>query len=211
MIGGYVSCIRNNWTPLNPGEEYNKLEAEGLNKLGICFHGKGTDNYNISLNSSNNWYLKDDPTNIKNLGEILNDLRDKNIKELDSKVNNNSDNVFNKALKKFYPALNCREKKNVIYENNERLLSRKTIKHMNYINNLQSFIERLNSDSEYIELHRKIKKENPNRKTSRSRSRSRSNRRSRSRSNRSNRSSSFKKTRSNRSRGKNKKTKKKKN
>ena len=47
MIGGYISCVSNYWQPLNPGERYNDLEARGLNKLGICYDGNGTDRYNI--------------------------------------------------------------------------------------------------------------------------------------------------------------------
>jgi len=180
MIGGYVSCIRNNWISENFGEKYNELEAEGLNILNICRHGSGTDNYNISLNSSNNWYLKDKPRNKKTLGEILNDLRDKNIKELDYKINNKSDNVFNKALNKFHSALKGREEKNVKYENTEGIsLTNKTMGHMNYINNLQSFMDRLHADSDYIEERRKIMKSNKTRKN-RSKSRSRSRSRSRS-------------------------------
>tara|TARA_B100001175_G_scaffold162441_1_gene137661 strand:- start:1127 stop:1759 length:633 start_codon:yes stop_codon:yes gene_type:complete len=210
MFGGYVSCIRNNWKSENFGEKYNELEAEGLNILNICKHGNGTDNYNISLNSTNNWYLKDKPRDKKSLGEILNDLRDKNIKKLDYKINNKSDNLFNKALNKFHGALKGREEKNAKYENTEGTnLTNKTIGHMNYISNLQSFMDRLHADSNYIEERRKIMKLNKTRKN-RSRSKSKNRSRSKNRTRSKNRSRS-RSSRNIKSRGKSRRKKLKKN
>ena len=73
MIGGYISCVSNYWQPLNPGERYNDLEARGLNKLGICFDGNGTDRYNI--NGLNKWYFKNNKLHLYKLGEIIEELK----------------------------------------------------------------------------------------------------------------------------------------
>ena len=64
MKGGYISCNGNTWHPTNPGI-YNVKEANGLNYLGICFDGNGTNRYN--LNGPRKWYFRNNKTNLDKL------------------------------------------------------------------------------------------------------------------------------------------------
>ena len=197
MKGGFVSCINNNWKPENPGERYNELEADALNELGICRNNKGNDKYD--MNNYNDWYIKSKPTNKKSLGEILDDLKKININKLNPKKTDKSDNNFYQAYKILQNVLRLREEKNAKFENKlGSNLTPKTKGHINYIKDLQMFIERIDLDSDYIEQRRKLMNINKTKKSTnitrnRTTSNSRSKRRNRSRSR--SRSSSTKKNR----------------
>ena len=199
MKGGFVSCINNNWKPENPGERYNELEADALNELGICRNNKGNDKYD--MNNYNDWYIKSKPTNKKSLGEILDDLKKININKLNPKKTDKSDNNFYQAYKILQNVLRLREEKNAKFENKlGSNLTPKTKGHINYIKDLQMFIERIDLDSDYIEQRRKLMNINKTKKSTnitrnRTTSNSRSKRRNRSRSRSRSRSSSTKKNR----------------
>ena len=183
MKGGFVSCIKNKWQPENIGEKYNDKEAEALNILGICRNSKGTDKY--ELNSSKNWYIIPNEKDKKTLGEVLDDLKKNNIKNIRTTIKDKRDNKFYKAYLVFQSALNLREKKSEKYEKLQGTnLTEITKKHIDYINSLQDLIARISIDSDYIEARRNIMRQKITRKRSRSRSRSRTRTRSRSRSSR---------------------------
>ena len=59
MIGGYINCINGVWKPDNTREQYNILEANGLNKLNICFAQRGRDKCDLKPNGKQLWYLID--------------------------------------------------------------------------------------------------------------------------------------------------------
>jgi hypothetical protein len=191
MKGGYVSCVSNKWQPLNPGEKYNDLEARGLNKLGICFDGNGTDKYN--LDGLKKWYFKNNKTNLYKLGEIVEELKKNALKYKTTEAK------FREGYNLLFDSYNMREKKSYIYESRDGR-TEKTKGHINYYNDLNDFVSILDNIIKYIDEHKEIIARFKRRKSIRRNSRSRSNR-----------SSSSISSRSNRSRGKNKKTKKKKN
>ena len=182
MKGGFVSCKRNKWLPENlKGEQYNYEEAEALNILGICKNGNGTDKY--ELNSSKNWYIISNQKDKKTLGEILEDLKNNNIKKIKTEKDAKDDNKFYKANKFFQSALRLREKKSEIWEKRQGTnLTEITKKHIEYINSLYDLIARISIDSDYIEARRNIMRQKITRKRSRSRSRRRSRSRSKSKS-----------------------------
>ena len=132
MIGGYISCVSNYWQSTNPGEKYNDLEADGLNKLGICFDGNGTDRYKI--NGLKKWYFKNNKTILYTLGDILEELRKNALKYTaeEKKLKNG----YNLLL----DAYNMREKKSYIFESKDGFTSKRTQGHINYYNYLNEFI-----------------------------------------------------------------------
>ncbi len=84
MIGGYVNCVNEKWRPtLNNREEYNIIEADALNILGICRINRGTEKY--SLDNSKDWYIKPNKNNRNTLGEILDRVKKINIKLINTK------------------------------------------------------------------------------------------------------------------------------
>jgi hypothetical protein len=188
MIGGYISCVSNNWQPLNPGERYNDLEARGLNKLGICFDSNGTDRYNID--GLKKWYFKNNKTNLYKLGEIVEELKKNALKY---KI---AENKLREGYNLLFDSYNMREKKSYVFESREGITAR-TQGHIDYYNDLNDFISILDNVIKYIDEHKEIVARFKRRK---SRSPSRRRRRRNSRSSNSSRS---------RSRGKYKKTKKK--
>jgi len=178
MRGGFISCVSNYWQPLNPGERYNDLEARGLNKLGICFDGNGTDRYNI--NGAKKWYFKNNKTNLYKLGEIIEELK-KNA--LRYKI---AETHLREGHNLLLDSYNMREKKSFEFENREGRTAR-TLGHISYYNDLHDFISLLGLAIDYINQRKVIvesfkqrKNISPTRKrrrrrNSRSRSSSRSN------------------------------------
>ena len=184
MKGGYVSFIINKWEPKNSGEKYNDLEAQALNKLGICFDGNGTDSYNID--GLKKWYFKNNKTNLYKLGEIVEELKKNAIRY------KSSETKLIEGYNLLFDSYNMREKKSYMYESRDGRTA-KTQAHIDYYNDLYDFLSILNNVLKYINEHKEIisrfkrrktrRKENTSRsRSNRSRSRSRSISRSRSRS-----------------------------
>ena len=197
MKGGYISCNGNTWHPTNPGI-YNVKEANGLNYLGICFDGNGTNRYN--LNGPRKWYFRNNKTNLYKLGEIVEELQNNalNSAELNKNLRN--------GIKELSAAYTMREQKSFNYEKIEGRTAA-TLGHINYYNDLNDFISILdniinyiNQRKEIVEKYRRRIDKNPTRKKTRSRSNERRKRKTRSNERRNNRSSSSSRNRRTRSR-----------
>ena len=177
MLGGYINCINGNWTSIN-NQEYNVLEAAGLNKLGICYHDKGTDKYDLNPRGNKLWYFKNNSDDKYTLIDIIDELKKNIIKKTKIK------NTIKPAYNDLFNAYNMREKVSYKYENKDGKITTATKNHQIYYNKLYNFLLHLENESDYIDRRIEIanisKTRNRTRSKTRSRTRSRTRTRSRS-------------------------------
>jgi hypothetical protein len=152
MIGGYINCIDGVWKPDNINEKYNIIEANGLNKLNICFDGKGTDKYDLKPTGKKLWYLKNNNKIKYILIDIIDEIKKQNLYNLNSNTVNKIKDPYNILS----DACNMREKKSYIYEKKDGMVTNTTKKHQEYYNKLHNFLLLLEAESDYIDQRIKI-------------------------------------------------------
>tara|TARA_B100001173_G_C16002229_1_gene554006 strand:+ start:790 stop:1350 length:561 start_codon:yes stop_codon:yes gene_type:complete len=172
MIGGYINCINGKWTPIN-NQNYNVLEAAGLNELGICFHGQGTDKYDLNPRGNKLWYFKNNSDDKYTLIDIIDELKTQILSK------NKIKNTIKPAYNNLFNAYNMREKVSYKYENKDGKITTATKNHQKYYNKLYNFLLHLENESDYIDRRIEIANISKTRNKTRSRTRSRSRSRSR--------------------------------
>lgn len=180
MIGGYINCINGIWKPIN-NQEYNRIEASGLNELGICFDGEGTDKYDLNSNGKKLWYLKNKNKNKYTLIDIIDEIKKQNLKNLNYNTKNKIENKIKPAYNILFDAYNMREKKSYEYEKKDGKITNSTKKHQEYYNKLYNFLLHLENESDYIDKRIKIANRSRTRSRTRTRTRSKSSSRNRTR------------------------------
>ena len=169
MIGGYINCINGKWTPIN-NQNYNVLEAAGLNELGICFHGQGTDKYDLNPRGNKLWYFKNNSDDKYTLIDIIDELKTQILSK------NKIKNTIKPAYNNLFNAYNMREKVSYKYENKDGKITTATKNHQKYYNKLYNFLLHLENESDYIDRRIEIANISKTRNKTRSRTRSRSRR-----------------------------------